>query len=102
MAIEINWTPPALQDVESIAEYIARDSEQFAKIQTTRFLSRVEILRDFPHSGRVVPEFSNQSLRELIEGNYRIVYRIVNENRVDILTIHSSYRLLSNNPLFKE
>lgn len=102
MAIEINWTPPALQDVESIAEYIVRDSEQFAKIQTTRFLSRVEILRDFPHLGRVVPEFSNQSLRELIEGNYRIVYRIVNENRVDILTIHSSYRLLSNNPLFKE
>jgi plasmid stabilization system protein ParE len=102
MAVEINWTPPALQDVESIAEFIARDSEHFARIQTTRFLKRVEMLKEFPHAGRVVPEFSNETLRELIEGNYRIVYRIVDETRVDILTIHNSYRLLSNNPLFKE
>lgn len=102
MAVEINWTPPALQDVESIAEFIARDSEHFARIQTTRFLKHVEMLKEFPHAGRVVPEFSNETLRELIEGNYRIVYRIVDETRVDILTIHNSYRLLSNNPLFKE
>lgn len=102
MAVEINWTPPALHDVESIAEYIARDSEHFAKIQTTRFFERVEILRDFPLSGRVVPELTIKTIRELIEGNYRIVYKVVNENRIDILTVHSSYRLLSNNPLFKE
>lgn len=81
MAAEINWTNPALQDVEAIAEYIARDSEHFAKIQTTRFFERVEMLKEFPYAGRVVPELSIKTIRELIEGNYRIVYKIVNEKQ---------------------
>jgi toxin ParE1/3/4 len=50
--------------------------------------------------GKMVPEFLLPELRELIEGNYRIIYRIVSEERIDILTIHHSSRLLSNNPMF--
>lgn len=102
MAVEIKWTIPALDDVESIAEFIAHDSKHFASIQIEKFFLRAEILADYPLSGRIVPEAGDTTIRELIEGNYRIIYRVVSEARIDILTIHQSQRLLSNNPLFKK
>jgi len=102
MATEIKWTLHALQDIESIAEFIAQDSEHFASIQIDKFFIRSQILEQFPLAGRMVPELGDEQIRELIEGNYRIIYRVVSESRVDILTIHQSYQLLSNNPLFKK
>lgn len=102
MATEIKWTLHALQDIESIAEIIAQDSEHFASIQIDKFFIRSQILEQFPLAGRMVPELGDEQIRELIEGNYRIIYRVVSESRVDRLTIHQSYQLLSNNPLFKK
>ncbi|MBK8290077.1 MAG: type II toxin-antitoxin system RelE/ParE family toxin [Flammeovirgaceae bacterium] len=102
MAVEVKWTLQALDDIESIAAFIVRDSEYFALIQTEIFFSRAEILETFPLAGRVVPEQAEEVIRELIEGNYRIIYRVVSETRVDILTVHASQRLLSNNPVFKK
>jgi toxin ParE1/3/4 len=102
MAIEVRWTLSALDDIESIAEFIARDSIHFASIQIEKFFLRSEILETYPLAGRVVPELAKDSIRELIEGNYRIIYNIISEARVDIITVHQSQRLLSNNPIFKE
>jgi toxin ParE1/3/4 len=48
----------------------------------------------FPGSGRVVPEFNNKQLRELIEGNYRIVYRFESNELIEIARIHHSARHL--------
>ena len=101
MATKVNWTNLALEDISNIAEFISKDSFHYAQLQTERFFARVEILETHPLSGRVVPELSKNELRELIEGSYRIVYRIVSPDRLDILTIHHASRLLSNNPLFK-
>lgn len=42
--------------------------------------------------GTVVPEFDRNDLRQLIQGNYRIIYKVVDEKRVDILTVHHSAR----------
>jgi toxin ParE1/3/4 len=102
MAVEIKWTIHALDDVESIAEFIAHDSEHFASIQIEKFFLRAEALENYPLSGRIVPEAGDATIRELIEGNYRIIYRVVSERRIDVLTVHQSQRLLSNNPLFKK
>lgn len=102
MATEIKWTLHALQEIENIAEFIAQDSEHFASIQIDKFFIRSQILEQFPLAGRMVPELGDEQIRELIEGNYRIIYRVVSESRVDILTIHQSYQLFSNNPLFKK
>lgn len=102
MVTEIKWTLHALQDIESIAEFIAQDSEHFASIQIDKFFLRSQILEHFSLAGRIVPELGDDNIRELIEGNYRIIYRVVSKSRVDILTIHQSYQLLSNNPLFKK
>lgn len=100
--VEINWTPQSLYDIDNIAEFIARDSVKYANVQTQRFFDAVEILNTHPKAGRIVPEISDYKIREIISGNYRIVYKILNKNRIDILTIHHSKRLLSNHPLFDE
>ncbi|MBT1699595.1 type II toxin-antitoxin system RelE/ParE family toxin [Fulvivirgaceae bacterium PWU4] len=91
---EIVWTEFALQDLKSIHEYISRDSQFYADRFIDKIIDRVEQLIDFPNSGRIVPEFAQDSLRELIEGHYRIVYNLSPVEEVTILRIHHSARLL--------
>jgi len=100
--VDVRWTDQSLEDIENIAEFIAKDSQKYARIQVQRFFERTEILLTHPKSGRVVPEINDEAIRELIQGNYRIIYRIVSRNHIDIITIHHSRRLLSNPPLFEE
>jgi len=90
--VEVNWTPQSLQDIDSISQYISRDSVKYAKIQAKRFFEVVEILEEFPKTGRIVPELNKPNVRELILGNYRIVYKIISTKSIDILTIHHSAR----------
>ena len=96
--VRVNWTDQALDDIENIAQFIAKDSLKYANIQVQRFFDKAEILTTHPHAGRIVPEINQSYLRELIQGNYRIIYRLVTDNQIDILTVHHSRRLLSNNP----
>jgi toxin ParE1/3/4 len=98
---EIRWTDLALSDIENIAEFIAKDSEIYAKIQVERFFEETEILMSFPLSGRIVPELKDKNIREIVFGSYRIIYRIFSKEHVDIITIHHSSRLIKNNKLFK-
>jgi addiction module RelE/StbE family toxin len=100
--VEIRWTDQALQDINNIAEFISKDSISYAKIQVNLFFEEVETLSQFPERGRVVPELQKKRIRELILGNYRIVYRIISSKRIHILTIHHSRRLLINNPALKK
>ena len=99
---KINWTDLALQDLNDIGEYISKDSIRYAEVTVQYLFNSVDILISHPKSGRVVPEFNEEDLRELIRGSYRIVYRIINKSRIDILTVHNTSRLLSNSPLFEE
>jgi toxin ParE1/3/4 len=69
MAVKIIWTTLALEDIKSIAEFIAKDSERYSQIQTSRFFERTKILESQPEFGRVVPEIGIQSVRQLNEGN---------------------------------
>ena len=101
MAVEVKWTTLSLEDIENIASFIAKDSEQYALIQTERFFERVKILESYPEFGKIVPEFGKASTRQLLEGNYRIIYQIISPGRIDILTVHHRSKLLSNNPLFE-
>ncbi|MCU0232336.1 MAG: type II toxin-antitoxin system RelE/ParE family toxin [Acidobacteria bacterium] len=86
----ISWTLQALDDVESIRRYVARDSEEYASLLVARFLQAVERL---PVSGRIVPEVGDAQLREVISGSYRIVYRVL-DDEVVIVTVHHGARLL--------
>lgn len=87
------WTLQAVEDVEAIRAFIARDSPHFAALMVERIVESVERLREFPRSGRVVPEVDRDAYREVILGSYRIVYRL-EDNRAEILTVVHAARLL--------
>jgi len=90
--VRLNWTFQAKDDLKAIADYISRDSKRYAKLQVIRLINRTRILKTQVRSGKIVPEINNGNIRELIEGNYRIIYKIVKDNRIDILAIHHSAR----------
>ncbi len=64
--VQINWSEQALFDMQNIAAFISKDSKKFAEIQNNIFLESVEILENFPKSGRIVPEIGRDNIRELI------------------------------------
>jgi toxin ParE1/3/4 len=94
--VEVVWTETAIQDLIDIAEYIAKDSIRYAEITTEELFFSTDILSSNPKSGTKVAEFKDDSIRKLIRGNYRIVYKIIDSERVDILTVHNCARLISN------
>jgi len=96
---EIRWTRHAAADLEAITEFIANDSEVYAQLFAVDVLDAIDRLVAFPESGRIVPEADNPTIREIILGNYRIVYRFRNET-VEILTLYHGARLLDPSKLF--
>lgn len=92
--VKISWTFQAKGDLINIADFIALDSKKYAKIQINRIRERVSILQTHPKSGRIVPEIESPNIRELILGNYRIIYLLKNTNNIQIITIHHSARKL--------
>jgi len=93
--VRINWTFQAKDDLKDIAEYISKDSKRYAKLQVTRLKTRTRVLKTQTRSGKIVSEINRENIRELIEGSYRIIYKIVEDNQIDILTIHHSARDLT-------
>jgi toxin ParE1/3/4 len=92
--VRIIWTDRALTDIEAIADYIALDVVRYAKMVVQQLFKNTEILKTFPLSGRMVPELQNPNLRELLEGEFRMIYEILEENTIIILTVHHTARLL--------
>jgi toxin ParE1/3/4 len=87
------WSPLAIDRVSEIAEYIAQDSPEAAENWVDTVFDKVANLEAFPESGRVVPDTSNRTIRELIYGNYRIVYR-VEEERISVFTVRHGKQIL--------
>ncbi len=88
--MNVFWTDTAIAHLEAIYTYISQNSAQYAQRIIDRITRRSQQIAQFPFSGRVVPEFDNQQIREVIEGVYRIIYYIKSE-QIDILAvIHSS------------
>ena len=87
------WTLQAIEDVEAIGAYIARDSPHYAALMAERIVESVERLKEFPRSGRVVPEVGQEAYREVVIGTYRIVYRLAGD-LAEILTVVHAARLL--------
>jgi addiction module RelE/StbE family toxin len=92
---EVIWTESALADLEDIGEYIAKDSVRYAELTITKLFESPDILELNPKAGKMIPELQNESIRQIIRGSYRIIYHVVDEYRIDILTVHRSSRLLS-------
>ncbi len=86
MALKIKWSPRAASNFEEICDYIAKDSEYYAILYAKKVTAIVKAIPQFPKSGRIVPEYEDENLREKFYENYRIVYRL-KEELVEIVAI---------------
>lgn len=88
MARLIIWSHRASEDLEAIAAYIAQDSEAYAKSVIRTILQKVRLLSDFPLIGRIVPEFEDESIREIFAYSYRIIYKITEDEVIAAAVVH--------------
>ncbi|WP_027360799.1 type II toxin-antitoxin system RelE/ParE family toxin [Desulforegula conservatrix] len=91
--MNIIWSPLAVDRVSEIAEYIAQDKPSAAEQWVKTVFSKVEHLKSSPEIGRIVPEIENNQFRELIYGNYRIIYRI-EPKQISVLTVRHGKQIL--------
>ena len=94
----VGWTATAIRQLDAIHDYISRDSTVYARRMVDRLTSRTVQLQEHPFSGAVVPEFGDESIREVFEGPYRIVYRKVSSTLYVVAVIHGA-RLLTGETL---
>ena len=96
--MRIIWSPLAVDRASEIADYIAQDKPSAAEKWIDTVFSKVEQLKSSPEIGRIVPEISDSQFRELIYGNYRIIYRIETK-QISILTIRHGKQILPINEI---
>ena len=94
---EIRWTRRALGDLHDIYDFIAKDSPRYAAGYLQRIFNAVPNLAQFPELGRKLPEFPELPYREIIVGNYRLMYR-VEQGVVLIMAVLHGRRLLKAPP----
>ena len=88
----IRWTEQAVEDLTAIREFISRDSPRYGRLVAERLYDATARLESFPRSGRVIPELGRDDLREIIVGEYRIVY-LLTSDAVVLVTVFRSSRL---------
>jgi toxin ParE1/3/4 len=98
----IVFTKIARLDLKEIVDFIKRDSIKYAILEKKKIEGAIEKIPQKPFSGRIFADLNNENIRELIFRNYRIIYEIIPEKQINILTIHHHSRLTSNNPAFKD
>lgn len=89
----VRWTESALADLQAIEVYIGRHSPQYAQGMVERIFDRSATLADQPRIGPLVPEYGDESLRELFEDPYRIVYRIHGDQIDIVAVVHAARRM---------
>lgn len=91
--MEIEWSPLAIERVLELAEYIAIDKPDVAIVWATDIFDSTDKLKEHPMLGRVVPEIRDENFRELLEGNYRVIYWL-GSIKISILTVCHGRKLL--------
>ena len=92
--MKVHWTATAEGHLDTIHAHIALDSSVYAKRMVDHLTRRSRQIADFPLSGRTVPEYDKDHIREVIEGPYRIIYHI-KPDQIDIVAvIHGAMDIL--------
>ncbi len=91
--MKIIWSPLAIDRTTEIAEYITQDNPSAATKWIEILFDKVQLLKSSPKSGRIVPETQREDVRELIYGNYRIIYR-VEKNKISVFTVRHGKQIL--------
>src|SRR5882762_3947057 len=82
MAYKLIWSPASRDDLRDIVTFISRDSHERAETFAYRIITETDTLQMFPEIGRVVPEYSIPTIREIMIRSYRIVYRVDHDRMV--------------------
>jgi plasmid stabilization system protein ParE len=91
--MNVHWTESALADLRAIEAYVGRHSSQYARGIIERIFARSEHLSSQPRLGPIVPEYEEDTIRELFENPYRIVYRIADQQIDVVAVVHAARRL---------
>lgn len=94
MGTRVSWSPEALDDVDSIAAYIAKDSLFYASAVVRKILDVAQSLSEFPNIGPIVPELGEPEYRERFVYSYRVIYRVTAEQVLIVAVVHGR-RLLT-------
>ena len=94
--VEVIWTQNATEEIVNIAEYLEQHSKYYAESIVKKLYGKVGILRQHPKIGRIIPEMQDEIYRELIEGNYRIMYEILDDEIILIQRVIHSSRFFDN------
>jgi toxin ParE1/3/4 len=97
--MKIIWTELALKRVQDIANYIADDKPVAAKKWIEKIFNKTAILSQFPEIGRKISETNSARIRELIFGNYRIIYRF-DKSKILILTVRHVKQILPMHEIY--
>ena len=93
MAYKLIWSPASRDDLHDIVAFISLDNPQRAMTFGYRLISETDKLQTFPDIGRMVPEYRNPIIREIIVRPYRIVYRVNHERKLcEIVRVWHSAR----------
>lgn len=84
--MRVNWTETAIEHLSSIHGYVAQNSPAYAQRIVDQLTLRSQQISQFPYSGRTVPELDLPQVREVVEGPYRIIYRIL-PDQIDVLAV---------------
>jgi plasmid stabilization system protein ParE len=82
MAYKLIWSPAARDDLHDIVAFIAHDDPNRAMSFGYELISETDRLQEFPEIGRIVAEYRNENIREIIVRPYRMVYRVDRENKL--------------------
>ncbi len=95
MDYKLIWSPQAIEDIQAIAEFIARDSATYADSTVERLFRAPERLTQFPKLGRIVPEKNEEYIREIFVFQYRVIYEILT-SEIHILTVVHGKRIIED------
>ena len=95
--VQINWTDDAKLDLKNIYEFISKESEYYAELTVFKIISKTELLNNNVNIGKVIKEKQNPFFRELLYKQYRIMYKVLGDQQVDILNIFHSSRNFETN-----
>jgi toxin ParE1/3/4 len=93
--MKLDWSEPALDDLDDVVRYISKDSSYYAREFAERVFAATDQLADFPLIGRLVPEADDKTIREVLVQSYRVMYRVGN-NRVLVVAVIHGRRDLSS------
>jgi addiction module RelE/StbE family toxin len=91
--MSITWSAQARRDLQAIRDFIAHDSEHYARLQIERLISRVERAAGMPSRGHPVHEFIESGLREVHDGSYRIIYGVSGDEFQVVTIVHMKQRV---------